>query len=444
MTKLNDLKSDHKNARKRTDRSATLIKNSLEKFGAARSIVIDEENRILAGNGTVEGAKKAGLSNVRVIETDGNEIIAVKRTGLSEDEKVGLALADNRSSDLSEWDNDMLQQLSEEHDISDWFNIKELNDLVEVEEKPKQSGILAERFGIPPFSVLNAREGWWQKRKKSWLELGIQSEIGRDDELTYTISKGDVGKRIVKAGGATSIFDPVLAELVYKWFSNEGSLILDPFAGGSVRGVVAGLLDRKYLGIDLRKEQIDANYLQKTSLCPEKDVSWAVDDALNVSNYFDDEVKADLIFSCPPYADLEKYSNDPRDLSAMTYENFKETYRTIIANAYKNLKDNRFASFLVGEVRDKHGHYYNFVADTINAFIDAGFTYYNEIILVTCVGSLPLRCGNGFKKSRKLGKTHQNLLVFVKGDPVKATEYCGTCEFADPEKFNDDLGEVLK
>ena len=97
----------------------------------------------------------------------------------------------------------------------------------------------------------------------------------------------------------------------------------------------------------------------------------------------------------------------------MTYENFKETYRTIIANAYKNLKDNRFASFLVGEVRDKHGHYYNFVADTINAFIDAGFTYYNEIILVTCVGSLPLRCGNGFKKSRKLGKTHQNLLVFV-------------------------------
>ena len=119
MTKINDLKSDHKNARKRTDRSASLIQRSLEKFGAARSIVIDEENRILAGNGTIEGAKKAGLKNVRVIETDGNEIIAVKRTGLTEDEKVGLALADNRSSDLSEWDNEMLQALSEEHDISD-------------------------------------------------------------------------------------------------------------------------------------------------------------------------------------------------------------------------------------------------------------------------------------------------------------------------------------
>ena len=119
MTKINELKSDHKNARKRTDKSANLIKNSLEQFGAARSIVIDEDNRILAGNGTVEGAKKAGIDNVRVIEADGTEIIAVKSTGLTEDQKVGLALADNRSSDLSEWDNEMLKQLSEEHDISD-------------------------------------------------------------------------------------------------------------------------------------------------------------------------------------------------------------------------------------------------------------------------------------------------------------------------------------
>ena len=91
MTKINDLKPDHKNARKRTDRSASLIQESLERYGAARSIVIDEEGRVLAGNGTVEGAKAAGLENVRVIESDGKEIIAIKRTGLTEDQKVGLA-----------------------------------------------------------------------------------------------------------------------------------------------------------------------------------------------------------------------------------------------------------------------------------------------------------------------------------------------------------------
>ena len=130
MTSINQLKSDHKNARKRTDRSSSLIKESLEKFGAARSIVIDEDNRILAGNGTIEGAKAAGIKNLKIIETDGNEIIAVKRTGLSEEEKVGLALADNRTSDLSEWDAEMLKQLSEEQDLNPWFSPEDLSELL--------------------------------------------------------------------------------------------------------------------------------------------------------------------------------------------------------------------------------------------------------------------------------------------------------------------------
>ena len=130
MTSINDLQNDHKNARKRTDRSSKLIKESLQKFGAARSIVIDENNRILAGNGTIAGAKAAGIKNLKVIETDGKEIIAVKRTGLTEDEKVGLALADNRSSDLSEWDLDMLEELSQEHDLNPWFDNDDLKELL--------------------------------------------------------------------------------------------------------------------------------------------------------------------------------------------------------------------------------------------------------------------------------------------------------------------------
>ena len=126
MTSVKDLKSDHKNARRRTDRSASLIAESLKRFGAARSIVIDEDGRILAGNGTVEGAKKAGIDKLRIIEAEGDELIAVRRAGLTEDQKVGLALADNRSSDLSEWDNEMLRQLSEEHDLTPWFEDDEL------------------------------------------------------------------------------------------------------------------------------------------------------------------------------------------------------------------------------------------------------------------------------------------------------------------------------
>ncbi len=140
MTSIKDLKSDHKNARKRTDRSAELIKESLQRYGAARSIVIDEDNRILAGNGTIEGAKEAGINRIRVIETDGDEVIAVRRTGLTEEQKVGLALADNRTADLSEWDQEMLNRLGEQHDISLFFSQDDLDGILdtEVEQLPPE------------------------------------------------------------------------------------------------------------------------------------------------------------------------------------------------------------------------------------------------------------------------------------------------------------------
>jgi|TARA_Y100000361_G_scaffold45180_1_gene39124 hypothetical protein len=140
VTSIKDLKSDHKNARKRTDRSAELIKESLQRYGAARSIVIDEDNRILAGNGTIEGAKEAGINRIRVIETDGDEVIAVRRTGLTEEQKVGLALADNRTADLSEWDQEMLNRLGEQHDISLFFSQDDLDGILdtEVEQLPPE------------------------------------------------------------------------------------------------------------------------------------------------------------------------------------------------------------------------------------------------------------------------------------------------------------------
>lgn len=127
---ISDLKFDHKNARRRTDSSAKLIQESLQRYGAARSIVIDEDNRILAGNGTIEGAKALGLTKLKVIEASGDEIIAVRRSGLSEDEKVGLAIADNRAAELSDWDAEMLHQLSEEHDLEPWFEKEDLEALL--------------------------------------------------------------------------------------------------------------------------------------------------------------------------------------------------------------------------------------------------------------------------------------------------------------------------
>ena len=297
---------------------------------------------------------------------------------------------------------------------------------------PEQHGSkLGGDWDYPPFSVWNAREGWWQDRKRSWLDLGIKSEIGRDnsddgENLTFVKGGRDfesldpVSQKILASGNGTSIFDPVVCELAYRWFCPPGGQIIDPFAGGSVRGIVASHLGRKYVGTELRREQVEANWLQlPTAADPKPD--WRNADSRDIARVCFD-VQADMVFSCPPYADLEVYSDDPADLSTLSYDSFLEAYRHIIKETCSLLKDNRFACFVVGDVRDKKGNYRNFTGDTVEAFRSAGLHFYNEAILVTAVGSLPVRVGKQFAAGRKLGKTHQNVLVFVKGDGKKATQ----------------------
>jgi hypothetical protein len=113
---------------------------------------------------------------------------------------------------------------------------------------------------------------------------------------------------------------------------------------------------------------------------------------------------------------LEVYSDDERDLSNMNYQQFLETYREIIKKSCEHLKENRFAVFVVGDVRDKSGVYRNFVGDTIKAFNDCGLKYYNHFILVNHINSLAIRIRRQFNSSRKAGKTHQNVLTFYKGE----------------------------
>ena len=247
----------------------------------------------------------------------------------------------------------------------------------------------------------------------------------------------------------TSIFDPVLCEIAYRWFSPVGGLILDPFAGGSVRGVVASKLGRQYIGHELRPEQVEANRTQGAELCGDEQCppAWKAGDSRNIDKTCAD-VDADMVFSCPPYADLEVYSDDPKDLSTMKYSDFRTVYFEIIKKACDRLKPDRFACFVVGEVRDKKGNYIDFVGDTVQAFRDAGLHYYNEAILITCVGSLPIRAGRQFSSGRKLGKTHQNVLVFVKGDGKRAAQACGTVDvdedmFAELERKASPYGDEL-
>lgn len=300
--------------------------------------------------------------------------------------------------------------------------------------KPKAAGPVAERFGFPPFSVLDARQGEWQERKRAWASIGIKSEIGRKDELTYTGAARSFDYYRVKEGTrdttdeqGTSLFDPTLCECVYRWFTAPGAQIVDPFAGGSVRGIVAGMLGRRYWGCDLRQEQINANNAQADTIAPDVRPEWVCGDSMAT---LDNAPDADFVFSCPPYGDLEKYSDDPADLSSMEWHTFKAAYARIILRSVKRLKPNRFACFVVGDFRDNRGFYRDFVSSTIAAFRDAGAELYNEAILVTSVGSASMRVTKQFNAGRKFAKTHQNVLVFCKGDWRKASEEAGKTERA--------------
>ena len=245
-----------------------------------------------------------------------------------------------------------------------------------------------------------------------------------------------------QAATGTSIFDPVLCELAYRWFCPPGGLVLDPFAGGSVRGIVAAKLGRPYVGIELRPEQIEANQNQAGRILGPDDAGcdWVVGDSRDLATLLPADTFADMVFSCPPYYDLELYSEDPRDLSNMPWGEFLEAYRAIIAAAVARLRDDRFAVWVIGDVRDKQGFYRGLPWRTVEAFEMAGTRYYNEAVLVTAVGSLPLRVRKQFEAGRKLGKSHQNVLVFCKGDPRAAATAIGAVQFGDPVEAKPEAG----
>ncbi len=221
-----------------------------------------------------------------------------------------------------------------------------------------------------------------------------------------------------------------------------GGLVLDPFAGGSTRGLMAWLLGRRYVGVDLSRRQVRANEGQmqlvqdrapeavravvKATPAP----SWIVGDSLR----HDFSSGADFLFTCPPYGSLERYSKDPLDLCNMTVPAFLAAIRAIAARTCAALRQDRFACWVVGNYRDRGGMaaYNDLVGETVRAFEAAGLRLYNDCVLLNPVQSVAISGTRHFKATRKMGKVHQNVLVFLNGDPDKATAAVGPVSFGQP------------
>jgi ParB-like chromosome segregation protein Spo0J len=447
------LEPDARNARTHSEAQIAQLAASLKEFGWTTRVLVQPDGKIIAGHGRILAAHSLGWDAAPVIIADGWSDEQIRR----------YMLLDNQIALNAGWDSALLK-LELESLRSLGVDIGALafseDELAKILGVARPSGDahpkLADRFLIAPFSVFNAREGWWQDRKRAWISIGIKSELGRDDAKegirlgtknnsrsaapggSKRVARYENGERItgLVSDSDVSIFDPVLCEIAYRWFAPRAGMVLDPFAGGSVRGIVAAKLGLRYRGHELRSEQCAANEAQRAAILGSGDsgIEWIAGDSrktLAPSKGKKPKAEADLIFTCPPYADLERYSDDPADLSTMKWEDFEDAYFEIIQLACAQLKADRFAVCVVGEVRGKNGAYYNFVSSSIEAFRRCGLDYYNEAILITAVGSLPIRAAEGFSKSRKLGKTHQNILVFCKGDPKKAAAACGEVDVED-------------
>lgn len=147
ITHLGQLTPDPKNARRHTPRNVGTIVDALNEVGAARSIVIDENGVVLAGNATIDAAAQAGIERVQVVEADGETIIAVRRTGLTDKQKKRLALFDNRAAELAEWE---LPVLLEEPDLlAGMFRDDEIDRLLAQTGEPVDPNELWQ--GMPEF-----------------------------------------------------------------------------------------------------------------------------------------------------------------------------------------------------------------------------------------------------------------------------------------------------
>lgn len=420
--RLQDLKPYENNPRI-NDNAVESVMNSIKEFGFKVPVVITKDNVIVAGHTRYKASLKLGLEEIPCIIAD----------DLTEEQIKAFRLADNKVSELAEWDFTKLEQELAEISLDmSLFNF-DLEDLeIETEEKyyksNETSGTVNETFGVPPFSILDTRQGYWQDRKREWIKITGDLTETKENVLYQKDSLMD------QINGGSSNFDPVLAELMMKWFNTENGNILDPFGGEQTKGVVAGELGFGYSAVEIREEQVNINK-EKTSRYDK--VKYYLGDSNNISKIITDR-NFDLVFTSPPYYDLEVYSKE--DMSALgTYEEFMQQYKNIFQQCYEMLADNRFLVIKIGEIRNKKtGEYRNFVGDNIQMFKDIGFKYYNEIILVNPCGTVPLRAKK-LMETRKIGKVHQNVLVFYKGDLKKIKDNFHELEdcFADISEQED-------
>lgn len=272
---------------------------------------------------------------------------------------------------------------------------------------------------ITPLSVLQTARKDWQARRRRWIDAGIDSGEGRSHITQWpTIIDG----QRIRWQRQVSIFDPVLAETHIAWYTRPGWSILDPFAGGPTRGIVAACYGRHYTGVDLSPAQVDANRetcarWQARGLLPGT-ARWHVGAAQDLLPAME-AGSYDYVLTCPPYHDLEVYSDHPADLSAMTWEAFTAALTGVVAETARLLRPDRYTTWVIGDLRDRRGHLRRLPAAVDDMHATAGMHLTNDTVVATPLGG---KYGVLWRQwgGRSATRIHQHAHTYLRGDRRRA------------------------
>ncbi len=273
-------------------------------------------------------------------------------------------------------------------------NIKEDTDLF---GETHQRLSVAERIGFVPISV-------W---KPNWSESTRLKAIIGDTGDTRKL----VGKKMKLMGSKyeVSIFNPSLAQMILSAYCPPQAKIYDAFGGGGTRGFIATAMGHSYTGIEIRQEEVDRIKRQQDELKLPFEIVCA-----DSTQYAIEQNSFDFSLSCPPYYDLEVYSEQAGDISNLgSYEEFLALLKLSLGVTYEGLKPGALCVWVVGNFRSKTGELRHFNGDVVQLAKQVGFKLHDELIWWGASGSAALRAG-AFTANRKSVRVHEYLLILKK------------------------------
>lgn len=280
---------------------------------------------------------------------------------------------------------------------ADWLKMKQ-----EWNEKIEAAG---EKHGIanPKFA---SRDGCWQGAN------GMSNVVLANHKIVDGEVKHNKGKSF---NGNASVLDPVACEVILRLFMpTNGVRVYNPFGGGVQMGFVCGENNYEYTATEIRQNQCDAN----NAICRDfVNVKWIKAD----SSKFVPKQNYDLMFTCPPYYQVEEYLDYNDEIpegelnNLPTYESFRDTLFEGYTNSLKALNDNCFFVVMTGDSRDKNGAYYGCEAEHELFFKSQGLHIYNKIVYLESEFTR-LAHAKVTLNYRKFPKREQKILCFYKGD----------------------------